>query len=246
MKGGIVIPNIDFITSLLNVPASDVTKCDVRTDGDTVYYEITLVRKPMDCPVCGSLMIGHGHKARTIRHPAIRDYKGIILYHANRYICRACRKTAIEKNPFAFDGFNSSLFLLQSAMKLLGNLNYSLQMISDELQISATQLSRYLDSYVTIHPRPLPACLGIDEIHNRYLSKKIPATSASLLTMKKDISTMSLIPGTSMTCPCTFQGFQEHSDAGSDMSLSICGNHTGMSQRHISLMRPLPLTPSTS
>lgn len=126
----------------------------------------------MDCPVCGSLMIGHGHKARTIRHPAIRDYKGIILYHANRYICRACRKTAIEKNPFAFDGFNSSFFLLQSTMKLLGNLNYSLQMISDELQISTTQLTQYLDSYVTVPQSPLPVCLSIDEIHNRYISKK--------------------------------------------------------------------------
>lgn len=57
-------------------------------------------------------------------------------------------------------------------MKLLGNLNYTLQMISDELNISTTQLSKYLDSYVTIPPRPLPECLGIDEIHNIYLSRK--------------------------------------------------------------------------
>lgn len=35
-------------------------------------------------------------------------------------------------------------------MRLLGNLNYTLQMISEELNISPTQLCRYLDSYVTI------------------------------------------------------------------------------------------------
>ncbi len=102
MRGGIVIPNIDFITSLLNAPASDVAKCDVRTDGDIVYYEITLVRKPMDCPVCGSLMIGHSHRCRTIHYPAMKGYKGIILYHANRYICKSSKKDDVGKNPFRF------------------------------------------------------------------------------------------------------------------------------------------------
>lgn len=45
-------------------------------------------------------------------------------------------------------------------------------MISEELNISTTQLCKYLDSYITIPPRPLPECLGIDEIHNKYLSKR--------------------------------------------------------------------------
>lgn len=39
---------------------------------DAVRYEITLVRKPMFCPVCGGSMIGHGHKLRIINHP--RDF----------------------------------------------------------------------------------------------------------------------------------------------------------------------------
>lgn len=137
-----------------------------------MYYEITLVRKPLSCPLCGKQMIGHGHKLRTIHHPAFRDHKGIILYNANRYICKDCRKTTLEKNPFTFEGFNASFFLLQNAMRLLGNLNYNLQMISDELNISTTQLCKYLDSYVTIPPRPLPECLGIDELYNKYLSRR--------------------------------------------------------------------------
>lgn len=172
MKGGIVIPNIDFITTLLNVSTTDIAKCNIRTDEDIVHYEITLVRKSMDCPFCGGPMIGHGHKMRTISHPALMDHKGIIHYYANRYICKVCGKTTIEQNPFTFDGFNSSFFLLQSAMKRLGNLNYTLQMISDELSISKTQLCKYLDSYITIPPRPLPESLGIDELYNKYLSKR--------------------------------------------------------------------------
>ena len=166
------INTIDYIITLLNLKREDIAKCDISTVDDTVHYNITLIRKPKTCPVCSSPMIGHGHKLKLINHPALRDHKGIIRYNANRYICKICGKTAFEDNPFSISGFNSSYLLLQNAMKLLGDLNYNLTMISDELNISTTQLSRYLDSYVVIPPRPLPESLGIDEIHSKALSKK--------------------------------------------------------------------------
>ena len=136
---------------MLNISNSDIKKSDIITDGDTIYYDITLVRKPMTCPYCGGKMIGHGHKLRLIKHPAIRNHSGIIRCNANRYICKECNKTAIEKNPFSFPGFNSSFLLLQNAMRLLANLNYTLSMISDELDISSTQLSTL---YWFIHHNP--------------------------------------------------------------------------------------------
>ncbi len=172
MKGGIVIPNIDFTTFMLNVSNSDIEKSDIITMGDTIYYDVTLVRKPMRCPYCKGKMIGHGHKRKLIKHPAVREHNGIIRYNANRYICKACGKTAMEKNPFSFSGFNSSFLLLRNAMKMLANLNYTLSMISDELNISATQLNTYIDSYITIPHRPLPESLGIDELHSKELSKR--------------------------------------------------------------------------
>ena len=97
MKGGIVIPNIDFTTFMLNVSNSDIEKSDIITMGDTIYYDVTLVRKPMLCPYCKGKMIGHGHKRKLIKHPAVREHNGIIRYNANRYICKACGKTAMEK-----------------------------------------------------------------------------------------------------------------------------------------------------
>ena len=117
-------------------------------------------------------MIGHGHKQKIIHHPALRERRGIILYNANRYRCKSCKKTVLERNPFAMSGYNSSYLLMQSAMRHLANLNYSLNMISEELNISTTQLSKYLDSYVVIPPRRLPESIGIDEIYNKYLSRK--------------------------------------------------------------------------
>lgn len=157
---------------MLNVTNSDIKSSDIIYVNDTVYYDITLVRKPMTCPYCGGNMIGHGHKLRLIKHPALRDHNGIIRYHANRYICKECMKTAFERDPFAFDGFNSSFYLMQNAMRLIRNLNYNLKMISEELNISTTQLNRYIDSYITIPPRPLPESLGIDELHSHELSRR--------------------------------------------------------------------------
>lgn len=171
-KGGIVIPNFDCTTLMLNIRESDIKKSDFISDGKTVFFDITLIRKPMICPFCRGNMIGHGHKLKIIKHPALRNQIGFIRYHANRYICKDCGKTAIEKNPFTFDGFNSSFLLLQNSMKLIANLNYTLKMISEELNISTTQLNRYIDSYITIPYRPLPESIGIDELHSRTLSRK--------------------------------------------------------------------------
>ena len=113
------INTIDYIITLLNLKREDIAKCDVSTVDDTVYYNITLIRKPKTCPVCSSLMIGHGHKLKLINHPALRNHKGIIRYNGTRYICKICGKTAFEDNPFSISGFNSSYLLLQNAMKLL-------------------------------------------------------------------------------------------------------------------------------
>ena len=46
-------PDFDFITNILNVSSTDVEKLNVRTDADTTFYEVTLVRKPMICPYTG-------------------------------------------------------------------------------------------------------------------------------------------------------------------------------------------------
>ena len=77
-KGGIVIPNIDFTTLMLNVSTSHIKKSDIFSIDGIVYYDITLVRKPMTCPYCNGKMIGHGHKLKLIKHPAVRENTGII------------------------------------------------------------------------------------------------------------------------------------------------------------------------
>ena len=96
---------------------------------------------------------------KTIYHPVLRDTNGYIKYNANRYLCKGCGKISMEPNPFAFSKFNSSYLLLDEVMKKLKDLSYTLRMISEELNISITQINNYLDSYVVVpiflFPNPL-------------------------------------------------------------------------------------------
>lgn len=118
-------------------------------------------------------MIGWGHmRPKPIKTASLREYDGVILYHPNNYYCKYCKKARLEKNPFTFERFNSSYQLLRSIFKYLGNLNYTLDMISKELHVSSTQINKYIDSYIVIPERDLPEWLGIDEIHNPELSYK--------------------------------------------------------------------------
>lgn len=134
---------------------------------------MTLKRKETICPYCGELMIGHGFsRPKPIKTSTLREYDGIIFFKANRYLCKKCNHTVTEDNPFAFERFNSSFQLIRTIFKYLGNLNYTLDMISKELNISSTQINKYIDSYIVIPPRDLPEWLGIDEIHNPELSYK--------------------------------------------------------------------------
>ncbi len=167
-----MISNCDFITSILNIKKEDIEELDANYINDVLYYDLKFKRNKKECEYCKGRLIGHGIKVKTINHPCVRDYKGIIRYKANRYICKDCNSTCLEDNPFTFKGFNSSYLLIEDVMKLLGNLNYNLDMISKELNISTTQINKYLDSYIVIPKRELPESIGIDEIHSPELSYK--------------------------------------------------------------------------
>ena len=57
-------------------------------------------------------------------------------------------------------------------MNYLGNLSYTLTMISEELNISPTMVNNYLDSYIVVPKITLPEWLGIDEYHSPSLAYK--------------------------------------------------------------------------
>lgn len=167
-----MFPKNDFITKTFNIRESDIENCIISDQNGELFYNITLKRKVLSCPYCHGYSIGYGHRTKIINHPLISDIPNHIVYNANRYRCNICGKIFTEHNPFSLPSFNSSYYLLSRVMKKLKNLNYTLKMISDELNISPTQINKYLDSYVIIPNRKLPECIGIDELHSPVLSRK--------------------------------------------------------------------------
>ena len=168
-----IIPDFDFITSLLNISADQIESLHAVSSKESVDYFISLKAEIPDCPYCGNKMISNGYgRIKPIKHPTLFDTKSVIHYKPHRYLCKACGKTVSQDNPFTFRRFSSSYPLLRNVMNKLGNLNCTLDMIAKELHLSNTQVNNYLDSYVTIPPMPLPQSLGIDEIHNPEMAYK--------------------------------------------------------------------------
>ena len=168
-----IIPDFDFITTLLNISADQIESLHVVSSKESVDYFISLKAEIPDCPYCGNKMISNGYgRIKPIKHPTLFDTKSVICYKPHRYLCKACGKTVSQDNPFTFRRFSSSYLLLRNVMNKLGNLNYTLDMIAKELHLSNTQVNNYLDSYVTIPPMPLPQSLGIDEVHNPEMAYK--------------------------------------------------------------------------
>ena len=146
---------------------------ETHNDGLTMTYRILLKRKDYVCPYCQGKLYAHGYKDRFIRHPTLSEYRSVIIFHSRRYRCTMCGRTVLEENPFGFEGFRSSYAQLRKILLLLKNLNYTVQMIADELYISPTMVNRYLDSYITVPLKPpLPECMGIDELHSKVLSHR--------------------------------------------------------------------------
>ena len=168
-----IIPNFDFITTLLNIKTDQVEKLEAVSTEEKVSYYVSLKSDRKECPYCGGALISNGYgREKPIKHPTLAGHKSTIFFKPHRYLCRTCGKTITQDNPFTFRKFTNSFSLLRNVMEKLSNLNYTLKMIAEELNISSTQVNNYLDSYVTIPAMPLPECLGIDEIHSPEMSYK--------------------------------------------------------------------------
>lgn len=168
-----IIPNFDFITTLLNIKTDQVEKLEAVSAEEKVSYYVSLKSDRKECPYCGGALISNGYgREKPIKHPTLAGHKSTIFFKPHRYLCRTCGKTITQDNPFTFRKFTNSFSLLRNVMEKLSNLNYTLKMIAEELNISSTQVNNYLDSYVTIPAMSLPECLGIDEIHSPEMSYK--------------------------------------------------------------------------
>jgi transposase len=161
-----MLPQTDFITTLFNVHPDEIESLETVKQESTFHYHIRLNLKRLTCPYCSEPAISHGQKEKIIHHPNVIDFDGIIHYYARRYICKDCRRTFFEVNPFSFPGFNNSYALMDRVMKQLSQLDLSFKRIAELNHISVTTVQYYLDSHVFIPTPSLPENLGIDELYS--------------------------------------------------------------------------------
>lgn len=165
-KGGIYIPNHDFITALFNLDENEIEKIETLKLSNTFHYHVTLKLNSYSCPYCGGTSISHGKKEKLIHHPNLVDFDGFIHYHTRRYLCKDCFKTFFENNPFTFSNFKNSYALMNRVMKQLHNLDLNFKRIAELNYVSVSTVQLYLDSFITIPKPSLPENIGIDELHS--------------------------------------------------------------------------------
>ncbi len=158
----------DFIISLFNLDRKNIRSIKIIEDDSHKFHAyIQTIPQEMECPFCRGPIISNGFsRTKVITHKVLTDKKLDIHWRPHRFLCKHCKHTITEFNPFTFPGFNISFLTMRNIMFDLRNPNLTYKDIALKNDVSISQVVRYFDSYVHI-PRPsLPENIGIDEIHS--------------------------------------------------------------------------------
>ena len=182
----------NLIKDLFNIDEKQIEYFESHNEDDgTIIIHIRL--KPSDtplyCPVCGNKLCGNGRKNKPINHRILTDRNCKLIYEARRYRCKKCDYSQFERNPFAMNGFNNSIPVMNQVMKDLHDPRLNYTMIAERNGISTGEVINYFDSFVTIPNIPLPENLGIDEICSKMAKRK----NSSYLCILTDNDNFSLV-----------------------------------------------------
>ena len=181
----------NLIKSIFNIDSSQIKKLNTAYENNCTLVHIRLNRPNYEllCPVCGGKLIGNGVKIKPINHKVFTDRNTKLLYEANRFRCKSCGYSTLEKNPFTIKGFNNSILVMNQVMIDLHDYRYNYTMISEKNNVSVSEVIKYFDSYVVVPRIQLPINLGIDEIYSDMAKRK----NASYLCTLTDNDHFSLI-----------------------------------------------------
>lgn len=158
--------NDDFIISLLNLNRNTIKELNVVDIKNVLEVRVTLTDTHPVCPFCGGNTKIKEYKTRTYSNLPIVGKQSVIVWKRRRYLCKDCRKTFSENNPFGPENLHSTYSLLDGIAKDLRNIHYTYFDIANKYQISSNTVSLYADSFIRVPRLHLPENLGIDEIHS--------------------------------------------------------------------------------
>ena len=108
------------------------------------------------CPYCGGKLVSKGLKEQKLRTLDSAGYETIIYWRRRRYICKDCRHTLMESNPFGPEGLNITFSALYKIVLDLHNIRLSIKEIASRYHVSSTTIERYADSFIQVPRLFLP------------------------------------------------------------------------------------------
>lgn len=169
---GVIFITDEIITDILNEHQGDIEDISSFRKNNSLFINVTLKRKKLPCPVCGSIKLGiKEYKTKKIKHSILNRFPCFILYRARRFICRDCGKTFYEPNNFVQKNHTISKLTVMNVLNELKEPNATFTSVANHNHISRTQVESIFDKYVNVPRQPLSSVLCIDEVYTE-TSKK--------------------------------------------------------------------------
>ena len=102
--------NEHFIISTLNLPENKIKDIQIFIINGVFHLKITLTKVDTLCPFCGGKTSIKEYELRSYHHLPFAGIPSVIDWHRRRFICKDCRKTFSESNPFGPEDFLQSSF----------------------------------------------------------------------------------------------------------------------------------------
>lgn len=158
--------NQDGLLAFFNIEGKDVEKFDIHHKSDGVYIDVTLMKKPHQCPVCLNMTDKvKDYSVKKINHSILTSKKCTINYNARRYRCPRCHKTFMEHNPFTVAGSRISLATVYNILEDLRKPNVTFSDVAERYHVCQSTAAHIFDSFVSISRRTLPEYLLMDEVY---------------------------------------------------------------------------------
>lgn len=154
------------LLKFFNLEKNDIQLFHITHKPDGIYIHVILNSKYHQCPLCGQMTKKiKDYSKKKIIHSVFNVKDCYIIYEARRYQCPHCKKTFFENNPFTFGHSRVSIVTVSNILKDLKSPNETFTSVAKRYNVSISTVINIFDEHVRISRRPLPECIGIDEVY---------------------------------------------------------------------------------
>ncbi len=154
------------IMKFFNLESNDIKDFSITHAQDGIYIHIRLNAKPHVCPVCRKkTQKVKDYVTKKIIHSVLNGERCYILYEARRYKCPHCGKIFYETNPFTIGSQRVSTATVYNILWDLKSPTETFTSVAKRYDVSKTTVINIFDKNIHVSRKPLPECLGIDEVY---------------------------------------------------------------------------------